>query len=1447
LRGLRVVPVTFQPVRYDPAAGVLKVARVIRVDVSFEGIDARNAKQTQPRATPASFDAMYRELVVNYEGPSAELGVAPGTWVVICPNDAAVTTRLQALVDWRQRQGYPVVVATTAQTGTTTTSIKSWIQNAYDTWSTPPEYVCLAGDATGTYSIPTWFETLSGYGGEGDHPYTQLEGNDVLSDVHFGRLSFSTLVELDAIIYKITNYEANPFLEDPGWYKRACLVGDPGASGYSTVQLQQWIKDRIRDLGYTEIDTIYADPFVSQMVTSLNQGDTIFSYRGFIGMSGWTNSNTYALTNGLKMPFAVTITCDTGSFAGGTSRSEGFLRANGGSNVPKGGIGSIGTATTGTHTRYNNCIHFGIFRGLLWEGATTLGASLTRGKLEMYLNYGATDPNQTLVWSYWNSLMGDPAVDCWTGFPDPLTVEYPASIALGANAVAVSVEEQGGIPCEGAQVCLLKSGQTFTVGFTDGQGEVELPISVSTTGDLLLTITKHDRHPTLATIPVQAQSVYVGYQTSTIDDDGTGESAGNANGALNPGETIELPVQLRNFGIQGATGVTGTLTSEDPFVTILDGQETYGNIAGGASVWSPDDFGFTLAPECPHGHVARLALSASANEGQWHSLVEIPVVSADLLVSGTNLYNAGGNGLFDPGETVQLSVKLGNAGGAAAQNVTGKITSLSNFVTVIDSLGIFGTINPGGVGENAIDRFSVTAALDTYQGYLAPFRLDVTYSGGLTETEFVSLPVGTRSSDDPIGPDRYGYFAFDNTDIAYADVPVYAWVEIDPNFGGQGTQVPLTDNGTYQDDSHVVDLPFPFQYYGQNFTKATICSNGWIAMGSTWLTDYRNWTIPGAGGPDGMISVFWDDLHQVTNGHVFQYHDAANHRWIVQWSRMPNEAGSTETVQAILYDPSFTPTTTGDGVIVLQYNQVGNTDSFDNYATVGIESPDGFDGLLYTFQNQYPAGAATLGAGRAIRFLPVSEVPSGSITGQVLNSSFGDAPIAGAEVKLLELGRTFSTASDGSYGGTVPEGTYTVAAHHPSFRPDTTYAVVVVEQQATAVDFHLTDVLAPVIVTQPHASTDDTAGPYPVPVEILEYSGLVERTLFYRLYGQVFTPLELAPQGGDDYLAQIPGQPYVTRVEYYVYARDSQGLERTDPPGAPQELYSFFVAPIVSLYADDLEANQGWTVGAPDDGATTGMWERVDPVGTFNGPTMVQPEDDHTPNPGSLCFVTDGRGGAQGDYDIDGGKTTLTSPLLDLTGYGTVTLQYHRWYTNDTGNAPGEDFWTAEVSSDGGTSWVTLETTNVSERIWKIMEFNLDEFVSVTETMRVRFIASDFNNGSIVEAGVDDVQVFLTGVTDAPGAGQALRFGLSAARPNPSHAGASIGFSLAKAGTANLAVYDVAGRLVRTLVDGTRTAGPQAILWDGRDDRGARVASGIYLVRLQGDGRSEVKKLVRIE
>ena len=102
----------------------------------------------------------------------------------------------------------------------------------------------------------------------------------------------------------------------------------------------------------------------------------------------------------------------------------------------------------------------------------------------------------------------------------------------------------------------------------------------------------------------------------------------------------------------------------------------------------------------------------------------------------------------------------------------------------------------------------------------------------------------------------------------------------------------------------------------------------------------------------------------------------------------------------------------------------------------------------------------------------------------------------------------------------------------------------------------------------------------------------------------------------------------------------------------------------------------------------------------------------------------------------------------------------------------------------------------------------------------------------------------------APGVGApevaSVAFGLSAASPSPFRGTTTLAVGLPAAGPAEVRVYDAAGRLVRELVQGTQAAGRHTVTWDGRDDRGDRVASGVYFVRLEALGKEQTRRVVRI-
>jgi hypothetical protein len=255
-------------------------------------------------------------------------------------------------------------------------------------------------------------------------------------------------------------------------------------------------------------------------------------------------------------------------------------------------------------------------------------------------------------------------------------------------------------------------------------------------------------------------------------------------------------------------------------------------------------------------------------------------------------------------------------------------------------------------------------------------------------------------------------------------------------------------------------------------------------------------------------------------------------------------------------------------------------------------------------------------------------------------------------------------------------------------------------------------------------------------------------TLWWRdAASEAFASAPIASTGSGSWLVTLPTPVCGTTVEWYLEFPTTLGVVYA-PATAPAATFTTAVIETTAAFADDFETNLGWTVGAAGDNATSGVWTRVDPIGT-----TAQPEDDSNSD-GTFCFVT-GQGpvgGAAGSADVDGGTTTLTSPTLDCSDPETI-LQYDRWYSNNLGGAPNADSMPVEISGNNGTTWVQLELVTENASAWVTKSFTVADFIAPSSTVKVRFRARDLNTGSLVEAGIDRVRVFTLGCSSSGPAG----------------------------------------------------------------------------------------------
>ena len=139
-RDLRLVAVTMYPVQYNPVTQQLRVYSDLSVSVEHTGGQGVNEKQVAQRRLSQGMMPFYRNEVLNFdELDLGDPGAGFGTILIICYNDPTVLTEANKIAKWKQKKGYNVEVVTTSVTGTTSSSIYTYISNMYhDANQDPP-------------------------------------------------------------------------------------------------------------------------------------------------------------------------------------------------------------------------------------------------------------------------------------------------------------------------------------------------------------------------------------------------------------------------------------------------------------------------------------------------------------------------------------------------------------------------------------------------------------------------------------------------------------------------------------------------------------------------------------------------------------------------------------------------------------------------------------------------------------------------------------------------------------------------------------------------------------------------------------------------------------------------------------------------------------------------------------------------------------------------------------------------------------------------------------------------------------------------------------------------------------------------------------------------------------------------------------------------------------
>lgn len=965
LRDLRIAPIAVKPYKFDDNLRQIKVAKSVTFDISFSPEAGKNVKYSS-RVPSRAFSPIYKSMVWNYDDWGIDEFV-PVNYLVICPD--ALVNAVTGFVNWKNQKGVNTALVKFSEINANSsdpTIIKNYLQNAYDNWLNPPDYVLLVGDETvfpiyKTYTPdpPTPFSSysLSGFYTD-DNYYARLEGDDFFPDIYLGRFVVNTTTEAMLISNKILSYEKTPNIQQTDWYGHGVVCADQTEPSQRTTKL--YVRNiMLNNGGFAQVDTLFEDGQASQLVNWMSSGRSFLNYRGSGWSNGWAGVGMYVgdvfdLTNHYKLPVVTGIGCGVAKFDEASACFGEAWMAAGTVNNPTGAVAFIGP-TWNTHTLYNNVLDQKLYSALWTDSIRTIGPAFVTAKMGTYANYApyiavnsaVEEVVRTLFGQY--TLLSDPELLTRAAPPLIVNIDCPDSVSLGESVLNITVLDNLNNPVPGAQVCAYIAGQVQSADYTGVAGTVPLTINPQNLpGELTITVSGLDIATVVRTIPLYTPGQFVSHTECAFRESIPGDSL------IAPGETIILSDRAKNYGTQITSGVWCILTSTIPALSIAADSVFFGDFQPGEEKWGGGDFTFTLPVNYAPSTLPLKITYHDASGNSWYSDLFMEVHHSSLTLYSYTI-DPGPDGLLERGGTAEIDVILKNLGDLPAYQTISQLVCLEPEVIVTQSGYNFGNILPGASGLNASNPYEFLVSNNCPMNMSAHFLLLITSgASGFTTTDTFNftIEVGAASAIDPTTDEEGRYFAFENRDVIYAQSPQYRWVEISPALGGSGTEIEFSPSQQIV----TFDLPFDWVYYGQSFDVISISADGFIVPDTLTLTQGPYYSIPFIDFAKGMVCPLWYDMYSMvfepgdlswyydeTEGSLrFEYHD---------WSHN-NTNMQKENFQLVIYDPVVNPTPTGDSKIEFVYGQLTANALAGSIA--GIESPSEMDGILIWDQGEFP-------------------------------------------------------------------------------------------------------------------------------------------------------------------------------------------------------------------------------------------------------------------------------------------------------------------------------------------------------------------------------------------------------------------------------------------------------------------------------------------------------------
>ncbi|MFO8184873.1 MAG: C25 family cysteine peptidase [Candidatus Aegiribacteria sp.] len=561
---------------------------------------------------------------------------------------------------------------------------------------------CEAGFHPREDSLPCdhYFADLDGdWDANGNSTFGEIDDEvDLYPDIIVGRAPVETLSEAETFVANIVAYEDCQYEDhyQSVLFLAEILWWDPYTnSGESKDMIEEEFLPGFLDV--TKLYEALGNENPTTTMAALNQGQNFINHDGHawysslgVGEGYIVSDDVDAIDSGGRFGASFySIGCWSAAFDF-DAIAEHFL-----TNPDGGTVGYVGNSSYGWGSPGNPCYGYSDALDHLFHDLLYSDWSLTTGELlaltkEYFIPYSQWE--NVYRWHQYDvNLLGDPALRPYRTTPAALTVDCPDMVTV--NTAHFPVQVSGG-PVDGLTVCLRDQGSNWQVTELDATGYHSFQLPQPPSGSIQVTVTGPGVRRTEVNVPVSSgpQPVLAGL---VIDD--TGED-----GMLSPGDFAHLTMTLMNQGTEELTEVSLYATLNSGPGTILEPSMIFPDLPPGSSSVGSEPVDVQMDSAAVNGDVMELELEISSARGSW-------TLDLSLMVCAPGLYFAtysidddaggNGNGIPEPGETVDLTTSIANLGLLGAPGVEVVMTGSPPHITWLADSAFVDSIPADGTGS----------------------------------------------------------------------------------------------------------------------------------------------------------------------------------------------------------------------------------------------------------------------------------------------------------------------------------------------------------------------------------------------------------------------------------------------------------------------------------------------------------------------------------------------------------------------------------------------------------------------------------------------------------------------------------------------------------------------------------------------------------------------------